>query len=146
MQLIQNELVAQEIELFKLRIFRSGRRQIISLAIDRREGGITLEECAKWNRHFADLFEKARLFGDSYVVEVASPGADWPLQTERDFRRVTRRKLRVRYRAPDAALREEIGTLQKVEDGRLTLDLKDPAEPLPIPLGAIVQADVPALL
>lgn len=139
-QLIQDELVARGCELFKLTMYHLGRRRVVSFAIDRVEGGITLEECVQWNRRLSELLEQAGLLNDAYVVEVASPGADWPLAVERDYRRVLKRKLRVRYRAQDGSLRDAKGVLSRVEGGMLTLLSGAEEAPSDIELGSIVEA------
>ncbi len=141
-QLIQNELVAGSCELFGLKIYRAGRRQVVSLAIDRIEGGITLEECVRWNQRFSDLIEGAGIFADAYVVEVSSPGADWPLHTERDYRRVLNRRLFVRYRQGDVQTQEARGTLKHVGGGSIALAGGASEAPQVIAIEAVVEAKI----
>ena len=141
-QLIQNELVAGNCELFGLKIYRTGRRRAVSLAIDRAEGGITLEECVRWNKRVSDLIEGAGILSDAYGVEVASPGADWPLRTERDYRRVLNRRLRIRFRQGDVQTQEARGTLTQVGAGSIAIVTKESEEPCKIAIDAVVEAKI----
>ena len=117
-QLIEPELVAKNFELFSVRMLRSGSRRIFSFAIDHATGGIRLEECVLLNRLIGDLVDASGLLAaDTYTVEVASPGIDRPLGTEKDFRRMTGKRIWIQFRSPDQRVTETIGALERVEGG-----------------------------
>ena len=139
-QLVEPELVAKDFELFSVRIFRTGNRRVFSFAIDRATGGIKLEECVFLNRIIGDLVDASGLVTDEYTVEVASPGVDRPLSAEKDFRRLTGKRIWVQYRMPDQSAAETIGTLELVESG--TIFLHDPrtATTAEVRLDTVLQA------
>jgi ribosome maturation factor RimP len=51
------------------------------------DSGITIAECAAYSRKLGKFLDEADLFTSAYSLEVASPGLDFPLHTERQFRK-----------------------------------------------------------
>ena len=51
------------------------------------DSGITIAECAAYSRKLGKFLDEADLFTSAYSLEVASPGLDFPLSTERQFRK-----------------------------------------------------------
>lgn len=51
------------------------------------DSGITIAECAAYSRKLGKFLDEADLFSSAYSLEVASPGLDFPLSTERQFRK-----------------------------------------------------------
>ncbi len=51
------------------------------------DAGITIDECAVYSRKLGKFLDEADLFEHSYTLEVASPGLDFPLTSERQFRK-----------------------------------------------------------
>ena len=139
-ELIENELVTRNLELFSMRIFRKGRRWVISLSIDHVHGGITLDECVEWNKRVGDLIETNRLLDDSYLVEVSSPGLDQPLRCERDFRRFLGREVWLEYKDSNQQLQTAVRKLQSVDEGILKFFDGEKNQEWTLPLSEIVNA------
>lgn len=57
--------------------------------------GITIEECAVYSRKLGKFLEEKDLFEHAYTLEVASPGLDFPLNTDRQFAKNVGRKLQI---------------------------------------------------
>jgi ribosome maturation factor RimP len=57
---------------------------IVQILIDS-DSGITIEECAVYSRKTGKFLEENELFENAYTLEVASPGLDFPLGSERQF-------------------------------------------------------------
>jgi ribosome maturation factor RimP len=138
-QLIQDELVKQNCELFQIRVRRAGSRLVVSLAIDHPEGGISLGECARWNERVGELVDARDLITGPYVLEVQSPGADWPLREERDYRRLRGKPVRLEYRSA-GAVRSEVRRIARVEGGVLHLEASREKPALELPLEDVVSA------
>jgi ribosome maturation factor RimP len=51
------------------------------------DNGITIDECAVYSRKLGKFLEERDLFEYSYTLEVASPGLDFPLSSERQYRK-----------------------------------------------------------
>ena len=143
-QLIEAELVANTFVLFDLQANRNRSGWLIQVLIDHPEGGITMQECVDWNRLLGERLESTAEFGEeNYTVEVSSPGVDYPLVQERDFKRVKGKRVRVTYREAESdATREIAGQLMGVEGATVIVKLKSASGPTDavIPLQAILRA------
>lgn len=49
------------------------------------DSGITISDCANYSRKLGKYLEDEDLFSTAYSLEVASPGLDFPLSSERQF-------------------------------------------------------------
>lgn len=86
-------------EVVELRWGGSGRRPLLKLRIDRRDGvpgeGVTVDDCAKVSRALESWLDEHDAIPDRYVLEVSSPGVDRPLVRSRDFERFKGEKVAV---------------------------------------------------
>ena len=111
----------QNVELVALKIGGGGRRYVIEIFVDLPTGGISMAQCAMINRAITRQIEEQDLIAEDFVVEVCSPGLDWPLVTEKDFYRVMHRAVRVYLNAPVLEKIEHVGTVASVSDGQVVL-------------------------
>lgn len=51
------------------------------------EGGIGLEDCANISRALSDWLDQEDFIGESYILEVSSPGLGRPLKKDKDLQR-----------------------------------------------------------
>ncbi|WP_276498857.1 ribosome maturation factor RimP [Pontibacter litorisediminis] len=109
------------------------------------EQGITIDQCASISRRINAKIAEA--FGEdmAYVLEVSSPGVDFPLTQPQQFKRHTGRSLKVKLQ--DGT--EKTGKLEEVTDTGLNLmeEVKQKGKkatyvPVQIPFGDIVKANV----
>lgn len=84
--------------------------------------GISIDQCALLSRRLSRRIEETYGEEVSYVLEVTSPGIDYPLTSERQFKRNIGRKIKVVMK--DGS--EKTGTLGEVTDSgvKLTEDVK----------------------
>ncbi|WP_299756305.1 ribosome maturation factor [uncultured Pontibacter sp.] len=109
------------------------------------EQGITIDQCATISRRINKQIEEQ--FGPdmAYVLEVSSPGVDFPLTQPQQFKRHTGRSLKVKLQ--DGS--EKTGKLEEVTETGLNLmeEVKQKGKkatyvPVQIPFGDIVKANV----
>ncbi|MDX5480679.1 MAG: ribosome maturation factor RimP [Hymenobacteraceae bacterium] len=109
------------------------------------EQGITIDQCATISRRINKRIEET--FGEevAYVLEVSSPGVDFPLMQPQQFRRNIGRNLKLKLQ--DGA--EKTGKLEEVTETGIGLleeiklkGKKATYEPVQIPFGEIVKANV----
>ena len=82
-------------ELVEIKPRRAGAELFISAFIDKPGGGITLDECAMINGEIRAYLEKELFPEGKFTLDVASPGLDRPLRTQKDFLRVMGKNIRV---------------------------------------------------
>ena len=112
------------LEMVHLEYRKEGRRWVVRLYIDR-DGGITLDDCARASEQFGALLEAANLIPHRYNLEVSSPGLDRPLFTEGDYRRFASRRARLTTHRPVGGRRHHQGVLLGCTEGTVTIRLDD---------------------
>jgi ribosome maturation factor RimP len=99
------------------------RRPLLRLRVDRIGGvpgrsSLTAEDCAIVSRAVEARFDETGEAGDSYILEVSSPGVERPLVRPGDFDRCLGMEIRVRGFGPLAGDRKQLeGSLLRVEEG-----------------------------
>ncbi|HOW42148.1 MAG TPA: ribosome maturation factor RimP [Candidatus Omnitrophota bacterium] len=136
--LAEELLCAQRMEVVDLALRYEGSRMVITVLIDRPEGGITLDECAAVNRALGDKLETAGCIQQGYILEVASPGIDRPLKTRRDFERSLNKQAKFFLNEGINGKIEWDGQIQRVTDTLVAITTKTGL--LEIPLTSINKA------
>lgn len=94
--LVRAELDVLGYDLVELRRGGTGRRPLLDVRIDRRDGSkITIDDCANASRALEPKLDASGLVGTTYVLEVSSPGVERPLRTAADWRRFAGRTAKV---------------------------------------------------
>ncbi len=73
----------------------AGRRQILRVFIDRREGGISVYECARVSEELSLVLDVEDFISGPYILEVSSPGLDRVLKKDREINWAIGKKVRV---------------------------------------------------
>jgi len=107
-------------------------RWVLRLYVDK-EGGVTIDDCARVSRDIGDLIDVKDVIDHEYVLEVSSPGLNRPLKKETDLIRAIGKKIKVRMGAPVEGRRNFTGYLKNVEGGTLYLELENKVVGLPWP-------------
>ena len=100
-------------------------RPVLAILADRREGGITIDECASVNNAMSEALDAADIFDSGYVLEVSSPGVDRPLKEKDDFSRVINKKVRCFFKEPIHNRYEIEGVVKEINDQSVSLDTDD---------------------
>ncbi len=121
-------------------VFASERgRWVLRVYIDK-EGGVTLDDCAKFSRELGTLVDVQEIIDHPYALEVSSPGLDRPLKKEKDFRRAVGMKVRIKTIAPIEGQKRIVGQLQEVREGMLVLLVED--KHIPVSMADIERANL----
>lgn len=120
--LVEPILTGQSAELVECGLRREGRRFVLRFLVDTPQG-ITLAQCATLNRHIGAALEAANLLENPYLLEVASPGLDRPLVTQRDFERALGDRISVTAQA-DGRTTTHTGRLMHVDEQVLLLEVR----------------------
>jgi ribosome maturation factor RimP len=93
---------------------RKGPKKIL-IIIDG-DNGVSIDDCANVSRELSKTFDELALFEDSYLLEVSTPGVDYPLKLKRQYHKHIGRKLRVKLEGKTIE-----GKLEAVGDDAITL-------------------------
>ena len=133
------------LELVEIEYKREGRAMVLRLFVDR-EGGVTLDDCAKVSRELSEILDVEDFVRDHYTLEVSSPGLNRPLTRESDYMRFKGRLVKVRTfeLLPDDAGNQRktfTGELLGLDNGIVRLKLKE-GQSAGIPLGKVAKANL----
>lgn len=88
-------------------------------------GGITVDDCEVISRALSDKLDEEDFIGDSYILEVSSPGLGRPLKKDKDFARSIGKEIEVRtFRAADKQ-KEFTGVLKEFDKDSFTIVIEE---------------------
>jgi len=108
-------------ELIDIEYLSEHGRWVLRLFLDK-EGGITLDDCAKASREIGDLIDIKDVISHEYVLEVSSPGLNRRLKRDKDFLQAIGQKIRVKMAVPVEGRRNFTGYLRDFKEGMLNLE------------------------
>jgi len=115
-------------------------RWTLRVFIDK-EGGVTIDDCARVSRELGDLVEAEDMIDHPYVLEVSSPGFNRPLRKEQDFKRSIGRLITIEMARPVNKRRNFTGRLAHVKDGTVRI-LVDDADLFELPIDGMKKARI----
>ena len=119
------ERVAQSsgLEVVDLELLGGGKARMLRVYIDK-PGGVTHEDCANLSREVGTILDVEDVVpGNSYLLEVSSPGLDRKLLRPADYERFTGSIVKLKTRNPVNGNQHFEGRLQAFREGRLTLEV-----------------------
>jgi ribosome maturation factor RimP len=114
-------------ELVHLEFRREGAGLVLRIYIDK-EGGVTLDDCARVSRLVSSQLDADDPIPNRYTLEVSSPGLDRPLVRDQDYSRFAGRLIRLTTAAPLQGQRRFSGRLIGLAEGSVRLALEDGRE------------------
>lgn len=128
--LVGPALEDMDFELVDVEYLSRHGKWVLRLYIDK-EGGVTLDDCARVSREFGDLIDVKDIVIHKYVLEVSSPGLDRPLKKEKDLEHAIGKKIKVKTVAPVKGRRNYTGYLRNFQKGILYMELENGPVHLP---------------
>ncbi len=84
------------------------------------DAGVTIQACAKLSRAVSEELEAKEMMPEAYVLEVSSPGVDYPLNSKRQYQKNISRELKITLKSGE----EITGKLLEVGDTEVKLSVK----------------------
>jgi ribosome maturation factor RimP len=128
--LVEPVLEEMGFELVSVQYLSKYGRWVLRLYIDK-EGGVTIDDCARVSGEIGDLIDVKDVIEHQYVLEVSSPGLDRPLKKERDLTRAIGKKIKVIMGVPLKGRRNFTGDLKDYQDGQLLIETNGEMVALP---------------
>src|SRR5581483_8514718 len=111
------------IEVVDVELLGAGRARLVRIYIDKPGGGVSHKECEFISQQVGAILDVEEVVpGDSYTLEVSSPGLERKLKKPRDFERFVGQKAKVVLREPVENQRRWEGTLAGFSDGVVALE------------------------
>lgn len=124
---VRQEVDALGFDLIEFRRGGTARRPVLDVRIDRRDGAkVSIDDCAHVSRAIEPLLDASGLVGETYVLEVSSPGVERPLRNAADWRRFAGRRARVLSAALGGRVEVEVVGIEDVDGSEVAVvrDLK----------------------
>jgi ribosome maturation factor RimP len=113
---------SEGIEIVEVELLGGGKARLVRISIDKPEG-VTHADCERISQDVGTILDVEDIVpGDSYTLEVSSPGVERKLSRPRDFERFTGKKIKVVLHEPVENQRRWEGTLAGFADGMITLE------------------------
>jgi ribosome maturation factor RimP len=134
------------IELVDLEYKREGRDMVVRVFLEKREGGINLDDCAEVSRQLSDILDVEDFMPERYTLEVSSPGICRPLKKVADYERFLGHLVKVKtfeMLADDAGNKRKTftGKLAGITDGVISIDLTE-GQHASVPLDKVAKANL----
>ena len=112
------------LKLVDAEIARGGGQLILRIYIER-DGGVTVDDCAKASGLIGKVIDREALIADTYVLEVMSPGIFRRLKRPEEFTMNLGKMIKVRLKTPFEGIRDFSGVLVGAGEDSLTLQLDE---------------------
>lgn len=129
------------IEIVDVQLLGGGKARLLRIYIDKAEG-VSHKECEFISHQVGTILDVEDVIpGESYTLEVSSPGLERKLTKPRDFERFAGRKAKILLREPVENRRRWEGTLLRFSDGVIDLE-PEAGKVIQFPLGQVEQANL----
>ena len=105
-----------------LQLFPQGKHSIIRLYIDKKPGGVTVDDCSQVSRQAMALLEVEAPETAQYSLEVSSPGLDRILFTPEQFREYLGKQVSIHLNVAINGQRNFKGTLKDVQSSVICIE------------------------
>jgi len=131
-EIVERVATGSGLEVVEVDLRGAGKARMLRIVIDKVQSpgdgdkliGVTHEDCANLSREVGTILDVEDVIpGNSYVLEVSSPGLDRKLLRAADYERFTGSKVKLKTRNPVNGSQYFEGRLQSFHDGRLTLEV-----------------------
>jgi ribosome maturation factor RimP len=111
------------IEIADIELRGSGKARLLRVYIDK-PGGVSHGDCELVSTQLGALLdEQDAMPGESYTLEVSSPGVERALKKPRDFERVIGKRIKVVLREPLEGQKRVEGKLQAINENAIDLEV-----------------------
>jgi ribosome maturation factor RimP len=128
-EIVQRVATSSGLEVVEVDLRGAGKARMLRIVIDKLSAasdriGVTHEDCANLSREVSTILDVEDVVpGDSYVLEVSSPGLDRKLSKAADFERFIGSLVKLTTRNPVNGNRHFEGRLQSFHAGQLSLEV-----------------------
>jgi len=136
-------LTSEGMELILVECLKMRSHWLVRIYMDR-EGGVTVDDCARISNQLGDLLDVHDMPPGPYTLEVSSPGLDRPLDRDQDFRKYRGSRVHLRLTEKIEGRRDFRGELVEYEDSddgkRLVVNVE--GKTFQIPRKTVVKANL----
>lgn len=136
-ELVAPILTQEQMDLVDIEYKKEGNNRFLRLYVDK-EGGVDIADCERVSEQLSKKLDEADPIRETYFLEVSSPGAERPLKNERDYTRAVGRNVFISTYAPVDGHKSFEGTLTRVTDTHLVVEVD--GKPYELPRDQVAKA------
>jgi ribosome maturation factor RimP len=122
-EVVERVALSSGLEVVEVELKGSGKARMLRIFIDK-PGGVTHEDCANVSSEVGTILDVEDIVpGDSYLLEVSSPGLDRKLVRPADYERFKGSRVKLTTRNPVNGNRHFEGRLEAFQNETLTLEV-----------------------
>lgn len=121
--IIQPILTDLNFELVDIEYVKEGKDHFLRISIDK-PGGVDLNDCTLASEKISKAMDEKDPIPEMYYLDVASPGAERPIKTDKDFQNAVTQPVFVSLYMPIESEKEWLGILQEVNETTIVLEVK----------------------
>ncbi|WPR75309.1 ribosome maturation factor RimP [Algoriphagus sp. NG3] len=118
-EIVEKHLPDENHFVVEVKMSEKSGKKLLNILLDADEG-VTIQACAKLSRAVSEELEAKEMMPEAYVLEVSSPGVDYPLSSRRQFQKNIGRELKISL----ASGEEIVGRLLEVTETGVSLLVK----------------------
>lgn len=118
-EIIAKHLPDENHFIVEVKLAEKSGKMVLNVLVDADEG-VTIQACARLSRAVSEELEAKDIMSEAYILEVSSPGVDFPLASRRQYRKNINRELKVFLTSGE----EILGKLLEVTDAGIKLLVK----------------------
>lgn len=122
-EIVEKHLPDESHFIVEVKMTEKSGKKLLNILLDA-DGGVTIQACARLSRAVSEELEAKELMPEAYVLEVSSPGLDFPLGSRRQFQKNIGRELKVSLTSGE----EILGKLLEVSETGVKLLVKKKKE------------------
>ncbi|PZX54653.1 ribosome maturation factor RimP [Algoriphagus ratkowskyi] len=93
-EIVEKHLPDENHFIVEVKMSEKSGKTLLSILMDADEG-VTIRACAKLSRAVSEELEAKEMMPEAYILEVSSPGLDFPLSSRRQFEKNINRELKI---------------------------------------------------
>lgn len=132
LELVEPVVRSEALVLVELQWRSEDRGHVLRLYVDRREGGVTLDECAEVSRQISHLLDVEDLIPGSFRLEVSSPGLTRRIKDPREFELFAGRNARLVVREENGGTAAMEGTLKGLKADEVLIETRGRVRAVPL--------------
>jgi ribosome maturation factor RimP len=122
-EVVERVASSSGLEVVEVELLGTGKSRLLRIFIDKPEG-VTHQDCADLSREVGTILDvEDAVPGESYVLEVSSPGLDRKLSKPADFKRFVGSRVKLTTWNAVNGTRKFEGRLEDFDGARLILDI-----------------------
>jgi ribosome maturation factor RimP len=141
-RLIEPVVRSEGLMLVEINWRRESGGQVLRLIVDRKQGGVNLEECATLSRQVSDLLDVEDPIAAPFNLEVSSPGLTRRLKDPKEFELFAGRLAKLVVTEPGGGSRTLKGVLKGTMGGDVLIEVKGKVQAVPVAAVAKAKLEV----